>query len=269
MKNIKLKSILAAAFIAVCLFSSFVIYQKSKPTLYLIGDSTVKNGRDDGQHKGADGLWGWGHYLGEYFNEDKIVVENDALGGTSSRTFYNNQWPAVLNKIKPGDYLMMQFGHNDSSPVNDTSRARGTIRSNGEETQEIDNMITKKHEVVHSYGWYLRKFVSEAKAKGAVGFVICSPIPRNSWSADGKIHRNSTDYGKWAKEAAMQAGVSFLDLNQIISDHYDEQGEAKVKAVYFHTDATHTIEAGAKFNATAVVKGIKELKDCNLKKFLK
>jgi hypothetical protein len=74
----------------------------------------------------------------------------------------------------------MQFGHNDSSPVNDTLRARGTLKGIGEETEEIDNLITKQHETVHSYGWYLRKMVREAKAKGATP-VIITPIPRKDW----------------------------------------------------------------------------------------
>lgn len=263
MKSIK--TTIAASVLAISLLCSFIF--QSKPTLYLIGDSTVKNGRDDGQNKGADGLWGWGHYLGEYF---KIPVVNDALGGTSSRTFMNNPklWQTTLAKIKPGDFLMMQFGHNDSSPLNDSTRARGTIKGNGEESEAIHNILTKQDEVVHTYGWYIRKFINEAKAKGAT-VIVCSPIPRNSWSADGKVHRSDDSYALWAQQAAEQAGASFLPLNKIISDDYDKEGADKVKAVYFHTDVTHTIEAGAKFNATAVVQGVKALKDSRLKDYLK
>jgi rhamnogalacturonan acetylesterase len=267
MKNIKAKAVIAASLLLICVLSSFVYFQ-TKPTLFLIGDSTVKNGHDDGQKKGSQGQWGWGHYLADYFDQSKITVENDALGGTSSRTFMNNPklWPAVLAKINKGDFLMIQFGHNDSSPVNDTSRARGTIKGNGDESQAIVNMITKKDEVVHTYGWYIRKFISDAKEKGAT-VIVCSPIPRNSWT-DGKIHRNDNDYGKWAAEAAAQAGASFLPLNTIISNDYDKEGEEKIKATYFLADATHTIEAGAKFNTTAVVEGIKGLKDSKLSSYL-
>lgn len=268
MKYIATKAFLIASLLIISSLSSFVIFQ-SKPTLYLIGDSTVKNGKDDGQQKGAMGLWGWGHYMAAYFDLSRINVENDALGGTSSRTFMNNPklWPTVLAKIKPGDFLMMQFGHNDSSPLNDTSRARGTIKGNGEESQAILNMITKKNEVVHTYGWYLRKMISDAKAKGA-SVIVCSPIPRNAWNS-GKVKRNDGDYGKWAAEAATQAGASFLPLNKIIADDYDTEGEAKIRSAYFNTDATHTIEAGAQFNVTAVVQGIKGLKDSNLSNYLK
>lgn len=249
------------------LFCSFVMFQ-DKPTLYLIGDSTVKNGQDDGQRKGPTGLWGWGHYIHEYFDMSRINVENDALGGTSSRTFRNNPklWAAVLPKIKPGDYLIMQFGTNDASPVNDSTRARGTIRGNGEEVQEIDNILTKQHEIVHSYGWYIRQFVNEAKAKGAT-VVVCPPVPKNAWT-NGKVHRNADSYGKWAAEAAQQSGAYYIDLNKLICDQYDAEGEDKVKATYYGTDATHTIEAGARVATANVVKGIRSIPELKLNDYL-
>ena len=150
----------------------------------------------------------------------------------------------VSSKLKPGDYLIMQFGTNDSSPVNDSTRARGTFKGNSDTSQAIVNMLTKQNEVVHSYGWYIRQFVSQAKAKGAT-VIVCPPVPRNSWT-DGKIHRNADNYGKWAAEAAAQSGAFYIDLNKLICDQYDEEGEAKVKATYYAADATHTIEAGAK-----------------------
>lgn len=236
-----------------------------KPTLFLIGDSTVKNGKG----KGDGGLWGWGNFLPAYFDTTKIAVRNNALGGTSSRTFQTmGLWDKVLNNIKPGDFVLMQFGHNDSSPVNDTLRARGTIRSNGDEIEEIDNLITKKHEVVHSYGWYLRKYISDIKAKGATAIVL-SPVPRNTWQ-NGKANRNHQDYGKWAAEAAKQGGAYFIDLNNIIADRYEAEGETQVKAAYFNTtDHTHTIEAGARVNAASVIQGLKEQKNIPLNKYMK
>jgi len=243
---------------------------QNKPTLFLIGDSTVKNGRDDGQHKGALGQWGWGHFLGDYFDTTRITVEDDALGGTSSRTFMTNPklWPVVLSKIKPGDYVMMQFGANDSSPINDTSRARGTFRNNSDTGVLIHNMLTHQDEVVHSYGWYIRKFISDTKAKGGTA-IVCSLIPRNNFK-DGKVARADKSYGLWAKQAAEQGGASFLPLNDIIADDYDKEGHDAVTAKYFTAPETlHTNEGGAKFNATAVVQGIKGLTDSDLKKYLK
>lgn len=256
--------LLAALLLGSCwLFSAAT--PNARPTLYLIGDSTVKNG----QGRGDGGLWGWGNYLPAAFDTTRLRVENDARGGTSTRTFRTmGLWDKVKAKIKPGDYVLMQFGHNDSSPLTDSTRARGTIRSNGDESQEVYNYLTKQKEVVHSYGWYLRQFVAEAKAQGAT-VVICSPIPRNEWSG-GKVKRNTSDYGQWAAAAARQTGVAYIDLNQLIADRYDRAGEATVRATYFNTtDHTHTIEAGAKLNAEAVAEGIRQQKGLALRKYLK
>jgi lysophospholipase L1-like esterase len=224
------------------------------PTLFLIGDSTVRNGQGDGANK----QWGWGEPLVAFFDTTKINVVNRALGGRSSRTYLTGgQWDSVLAKLKRGDFVIMQFGHNDSSAINDDSRARGTIKGVGEETQEIENILTKKHEVVHSYGWYLRKFIADAKAKGATP-IVCSLIPRKIWK-DGKVVRNSSDYAGWAAEVARSENVPFVDLNEIIARQYDELGAAKVEPL-FADEHTHTSLAGAELNAASVVAGLKALK---------
>jgi rhamnogalacturonan acetylesterase len=79
------------------------------------------------------------------------------------------------------------------------------------------------------------------------------------------VTRASRDFGKWAAQAAQQAGALFIPLNEIISDHYDKLGEGKVSEFFTATDHTHTTLAGAKFNATCVANGTKALKDCTLK----
>ncbi|RKD92609.1 rhamnogalacturonan acetylesterase [Mangrovibacterium diazotrophicum] len=235
-----------------------------KPTLYIIGDSTVKNGRGDG----ARGLWGWGDPIQQYFDTTKIDIENHALGGTSSRSFRSKGlWDEVLRKIQPGDYVLMQFGHNDNGPINDTIRARGTFKGIGEETEEIDNMLTGEHEIVHSYGWYMRQYIIEAKQKGAVPVVV-APIPRNDWK-DGKIIRNDDSYGKWAKEVAELEEVPFINLNEKMAAVLDTIGQEKVTGTYFFDwDHTHTSAKGASLSASKVVEGLKELDNCWLKDYL-
>jgi lysophospholipase L1-like esterase len=230
------------------------------PRLFLIGDSTVKNGSGDGANK----QWGWGEPIVAYFDSSKITVLNRARGGRSSRTFLTEGlWEQVLSAMKPGDFVLMQFGHNDGGAINDDSRARGSIKGTGEETQEIDNLLTKKHEVVHSFGWYLRKYVADTKAKGATP-IICSPIPRKIWK-DGKIPRDQ--YGRWAEEVAKAEKVAFVDLNDIIARQYEAMGAEKVEPL-FADEHTHTSLAGAEINAASVIAGLKALKPNPLAAYL-
>ncbi len=233
--------------------------QQRLPTLFIIGDSTVKNS--------GKGLLGWGDPIANFFDQTKIKVENRARGGRSSRTFITESlWDQILSELKPGDYVLMQFGHNDGGAVNDAARARGSLRGIGDETEEIDNLLTKKHEVVHTYGWYMKKFVTDTKAKGATPIVL-SQIPRNIWK-DGKVERVASTYGGWAAEVATAERVAFIDLHEIVAKKYEILGPDKVKELYFLEDHTHTTPAGAEVNAASVVEGLRVLKNCPLTAFL-
>ena len=226
----------------------------TRPTLLLIGDSTVRNGRGDGQ----GGQWGWGDFVGESFDSAKLNLVNRAVGGLSSRTFRTQgHWDRARQFLKAGDFVVMQFGHNDSSPVNDDKRARGTIKGTGEETEAIDNILTKQHEVVHSYGWYLRQYIREIRAAGATP-IVCSPVPRKSWT-DGKVARSGTDgYAGWARKVAQEEGAAFIDLNDLVATRYEELGEEKVKAL-FADENTHTSREGAILNAGIVAAELRRL----------
>jgi lysophospholipase L1-like esterase len=242
------------------------------PSLILIGDSTVRNGRDDGQGKGAAGQWGWGNPIAAWFDQAKVNVVNRAVGGLSSRTYITSgHWERTLAFVKRGDVVVMQFGHNDAGPVNDTSRARGTIRGVGDETEEIDNLLTHKHEVVHSYGWYLRKFVADIRAKGATP-VICSPIPHKQWDAAGHAKRDRDTYGGWAAAVAQAEHVGFIDLNEGVARRYDALGHDAVVQLFPQTtpdEHTHTNWAGAVLNAQVVAEGLKALGDPRIAAWMK
>ncbi|NLH44323.1 MAG: rhamnogalacturonan acetylesterase [Planctomycetes bacterium] len=236
------------------------------PTLFLIGDSTVRTGS---LGNGANGQWGWGAPIADFFDRTRINVRNLAWGGTSSRTFITQGfWDKVLVDLKPGDYVIMQFGHNDAGPVNDSSRARGTIRGVGEESQEIDNQLSGKHEVVHTYGWYLRKLIADTRAKGATP-IVCSPIPRNGWEGD-RVARASQSYGLWAAETAEAEGVLFIDLNELIARRYEQMGRPRVTSLCFPpAEHTHTSAFGARINAACVVEGLRSHADCPLLGYLR
>ena len=230
------------------------------PTLFLIGDSTVRFGRGRGPN------WGWGDRIGNYFDLDKINVDNRAIGGTSSRSYYNGEWKRVLDMMKPGDFVMMQFGHNDSGPLNDRTRARATIPGSGDDSVSITNLMTGREEIVHTFGWYLRRYVAEARTNGVTA-IVCSQIPRKIWR-NGSIVQSTNSYTGWAEEAARAEQAPYVDLNKLIAERYDAMGPAKVDPL-FGDAHTHTTAAGADLNAQCVVAGLKRLPNDPLAAYLR
>ena len=231
------------------------------PTLFIVGDSTVKTG--------TKGQQGWGDPVAALFDRTKIRVENHAVGGRSSRTFQTEgRWDKVLTAVRPGDFVLVQLGHNDGGPLDDPARARGTLRGTGDETKEIDNPITKKKEVVHTYGWYLRKYVADARAKGITP-ILLSPVPHcpREKVAPGAVEKSA--YVAWSEEVAKAEKVPFVHLNRIVMGRYAELSPADIKAKYFTpADNTHTSPAGAELNAACVAEGLCGLTDCPLKDYL-
>ncbi|MDP9172154.1 MAG: rhamnogalacturonan acetylesterase [Acidobacteriota bacterium] len=227
------------------------------PTLFLIGDSTVRNGHGDG----SNGQWGWGEPIVELFDTTKINVVNRAVGGLSSRTFLTGgYWAKALAMMKPGDYVLMQFGHNDGGKVDGPTGYRSSLPGVGDETQQAGGS-----EMVHTFGWYLKQFIADTRAKGATP-IVCSLIPRKIWK-DGKISRNSDDFGGWAQQVAISEKTPFIDLNEIIAREYDKLGEAKVEPM-FADPHTHTSRIGAELNARAVISGLKALSNDPLAPYL-
>jgi lysophospholipase L1-like esterase len=229
------------------------------PSIFIAGDSTAARGSGDAQQ-------GWAVPFANYFDPKKVNVINRARGGRSSRTFITEGlWDQLLSNVKPGDLVLIQFGHNDGGAINDNSRARGSIPGVGEETEEIDNLITKKHEIVHTYGWYLRKMIAETQAKGATPIVLSLTV-RDVWN-DGRAERGSGRYGQWSSEVARTASVPFIDLSGAMANQFDALGEEKVKAFY-PKDHTHFNAAGADLHAAAVVAGLKGLRSNPVRDFL-
>jgi len=231
----------------------------TQPTLFIIGDSTVKNT--------SNGQLGWGDPIRDFFDLTRIKVENRARGGRSSRTFQSEGlWDQVVAELKPGDYVLMQFGHNDGGAINDDSRARGSLPGVGEQFEGVDNKLTKKFESVHTFGWYMRKYIADTKAKGATPIVL-SPIPRNIW-IDGKVERAADSYGGWAAEVAQTQKAFFINLNEIIAAKYEVIGQETIGRDYFKGDHTHTSPIGARLNAESVVSGMRALRNLPLTNYL-
>lgn len=226
------------------------------PRLFLVGDSTVKSGG------GKD--TGWGEVIGRYFEPKKIDVVNRAMAGRSTRSYtFEGKWDIVLQEMKADDFAMIQFGHNDFAniPYDDPrSKWRSPLRGDGDEGVDFvrpnaDGSPGQK-EVVHTYGWYLKKFGTEAKAKG-VTVIFCSMVPHKDFTADGKLKRPERQtLVTYMRKAAAQTGCLFLDLNEIVAEAYERLGPEKVNG-FFADARTHTNAAGAELTAEQVIAGLK------------
>jgi rhamnogalacturonan acetylesterase len=219
----------------------------SRPTLFLIGDSTVK--------VGTAGQTGWGEVVGEYFDQTRLNVVNYARGGRSSRTFLTEGlWNRVLSTIRPGDYVIIQFGHNDPGELFKTTRPRGSLPGVGDDTREGVVAMTNTFEVIRTFGWYLRQYVADARARGALP-ILCSLVPRRIWKED---HIVRDEHAAWTREVASATNTPFLDLNDIVARKYEALGPEKVIPL-FADEHTHTTPDGARLNAESVIDGLKAL----------
>lgn len=226
------------------------------PTIFIAGDSTAAQG--------------WAAPFASYFDPAKVNVANRSRGGRSTRTFITGgEWDTIVADLKAGDIVLIQFGHNDGGTINDqpgpAARSRGSLPGLGEESQEIDNLLTKKHEVVHTFGWYMRKMIADVQAKGGKPIVLGLTV-RNLWE-NGRIERGPGSYSGWSYEVAKAANVPFLDLTNVIADKWEALGQDKVKAFY-PRDHTHFNPEAADIYAGTIVGLLKGLSPNPVGKFL-
>ena len=220
----------------------------NNPVLFLIGNSTMRTGT---LGNGNNGQWGWGYYAHEYFDPTKITVENQALGGMSSRTFYNKLWTPVKEAIRPGDWVIISIGHNDNGPY-DEGRARASIPGVGNDTLNVTIKETGEKETVYTYGGYMRKYINDVRAQGGHP-ILMSLTPRNAYDDNGKIVRKP--HTQWLMQVAAEEGVPFVDLNEISGQKLDAYGKWKTD-YHFFLDKIHTSRFGAMMNARSAAEGL-------------
>lgn len=225
------------------------------PTLFVVGDSTASNGPRNG----------WGDPFADYFDSARINVRNRALGGRSSRSFISEgHWKDVMAELKAGDVVLIQWGQNDGGTQYDTARARASLPGLGEETKEVLMPTTGPiepppagtHEVVHTFGWYLRKYIADVKSKGATP-ILMSLTAKDIFD-NGKNRHPYDKYPEWTEAVAKSENVQYMDFNKMMGEQFDALGQEKVHAM-FPRDNTHTNEVGADKNAAGVVAGLKFL----------
>ena len=228
----------------------------NNPVLFLIGNSTMRTGT---LGNGNNGQWGWGYYAHEYFDPAKITVENQALGGMSSRTFYNKLWQPIKQAIRPGDWVIISIGHNDNGPY-DEGRARASIPGVGDDSLEVfikvadgeHQSVPGEHETVYTYGGYMRKYINDVRAQGG-NPILMSLTPRNAYDENGKIVRKP--HTQWQMQVAAEEGVPFVDLNEISGRKLDSYGAWKTD-YHFFLDKIHTSRFGAMMNARSAAEGL-------------
>ena len=224
--------------------------QGTNPVLFLIGNSTMRNGT---LGNGNNGQWGWGYFANQYFDGRKISVENQALGGMSTRNFYTDLWPAVRQALKPGDWVIVSIGHNDHADFFDAKRARGVIDGVSEDTLITGFNLRKQiPDTVYSYGHYLRCYIREIRKAGA-NPILMSLTPRDARDERGFIIRKPQT--QWAAYVAAIEGVPFVDLNEISGSKLDSYSLWKQK-YHFFGDHIHTSAYGAQLNARSAAEGI-------------
>ena len=229
------------------------------PVLFLIGNSTMRNGT---LGNGSNGQWGWGYFANKYFNEEKITVENQALGGMSTRTFYTDLWPAVREALQPGDWVIVSIGHNDNGEFFDQKRARAVIPGVDPDTCYIGfNQRTQRQDTVYSYGRYLRMYIDDIRQRGA-NPILMSLTPRDAKDDKGRIVRKPQT--EWASYVAAVEGVPFVDLNERSGQKLDSYSRWK-QQYHFLGDKIHTSKFGAEMNARSAAEGLWESRNPQLR----
>ena len=211
------------------------------PTLYLAGDSTVVD--QDKEPWAA-----WGQMLPVFFGP-RLSIANEAESGETIRSFVGEHRLAkILSTIRPGDYLMIQFGHNDQKPGNGYVPAATDFKT------------------------YLLQYITEARAHGATPILV-TPMNRRNFDADGKIVQTLGDYPAVMREVAKQQKLALIDLNAMSKTLFETMGETGTLHAFVHypantfpgqteelKDNTHFNAYGAYELARAIVQNIRDQK---------
>jgi len=205
------------------------------PTLFLLGDSTVCD-------QPLEPFNSWGQMLTRFFKPG-IAVANHAESGESLRSSLGaRRLDKVLSLMKPGEYLLIQFGHNDE-------------KEKGEGIGAFTSFKTD-----------LKRFVAEARKRGGIPVVI-TPVQRRTFDAAGKITNSHGDYPEAVRQVAREQRVPLIDLNSMSSLLYEAWGPDGSKRAFAPNDGTHHNNYGSYELARCIVEGIKANK-LGLMKFL-
>jgi lysophospholipase L1-like esterase len=249
LKNNQMKKFIFSSFLLIAVMA---FAPKKKVNVWLIGDSTMAWKKPENDPES-----GWGEGLKLFFYNNAIV-HNHAASGRSTKSFVSEKrWQAVLDSIQPGDYVVIQFGHNDEKP--DT-------------VLHTDPFTT--------YQQYLKKFVDETRSKKSIP-IICSSIVRRHFDGEGNLKNTHSDYIRASAELAKETKTLFIDMEAKSRKMVTDLGPEKSKSLFVFCnpgecpkwpkgaqDSTHLNHYGARKIAALFVEGLKEQK-IKLAKFTK
>ena len=232
-------------FLFALLLLGFTIPPNRQIKIYLIGDSTICEYEPQ-----RAPLTGWGMPF-KYFFDSTVVVDNRAKGGRSTRTFLNEgRWQPIADSLQEGDYVLMQFGHNDEAK---------------------EEKYKDRYTPVPDYKTNLIKFITETRAKKATP-VIITPVSRMRFDKDGRQQETHTEYTAACYQVAKQYNVPLIDLDKRSRELFQQLGPENAKLLFMQLepgenpsypegqkDNTHFNAYGARRIAELVLQQIQEL----------
>ena len=258
--------------------ASSVTPTTASPVIHMLGDSTMTMYSADRRPQ-----MGWGEAMPQFF-DSTVTVNNWALGGRSSRSFYYEatRWPAILPKINAGDYVIVQFAHNDQKSGSDYA-TYGTYAFCSDGTMDGEACVGRPDKVdptvdisEHSYYQWLKKYVQQIRARGA-NPILMSPIVRKYFSGTtitptgqhnvGIIGGETYARGNYVaamKAVAAKYAVPFVDITAETKKIVESYGDAAATAnLYIAADSTHPQVLFANLIAKRAVEGMKNLNILN------
>ena len=224
-------------------FCLLIFLQAQKPTLFLVGDSTMADKKDPDKNPEH----GWGQILPTLMT-NTISIQNHAANGRSSKSFRTEGlWDKVYTQLKKGDYVIIQFGHNDESP------------------DKIERYTPPDTFVLN-----LARFVKESRAKGATP-ILLSPVSRRQFDSTGRVKETHKIYTALVQKAAAEMNVTYIDLDAKSRELYQQFGPDNSKLLFLQlrpgenpnypngrNDNTHFNELGARLIAQIILGQVRE-----------
>jgi len=244
---------LAALVVLFFSLASIVAGQRHVVTVFLAGDSTMAIKQPDKRPE-----TGWGEMIGQYFKEGAVKIDNRAMNGRSTKSFISEgRWQAIIDSMQKGDYVFIQFGHNDES------------KDKGERYTPPEDFRAN----------FIR-FIADVRAKGGYP-VLLTPVMRRRFDNDGKFYDTHGEYPDIIRSVATEQGAPLIDMHrksEAVIVKYGVEGSRKLflqlkpgENANYPTgieDNTHFDPLGADEMAKLAVEGIRETK-LGLKKYLK